>query len=297
MSVNRLGKGLDALLPTDIDEFVAESLPKELKATGEQVSTLDVDKIKPNPHQPRSEFNEADLKDLARSIKIHGILQPLVVIELKPGSYQLVAGERRLRAAKIAGLKKVPVIIRSFSEQEQLELAVIENIQRAELRPLEVAVAYTKLIDQFNMTHEQIAKRVGKGVSTVSNTVRLVNLPHPAKLALQKGHISEGHARAILSLDDQAQQLELLELIVRSKLTVREAEEASRRLKSNDPVKKPAKAKQIRSEHMALTNSLGKVLATKVSIQKTAKGGKLIIEYYSDEELSRIANQIAGGEL
>jgi ParB family chromosome partitioning protein len=297
MSVNRLGKGLDALLPTDIDEFVAESLPKELKATGEQVSTLDVDKIKPNPHQPRSEFNEADLKDLARSIKIHGILQPLVVIELKPGSYQLVAGERRLRAAKIAGLKKVPVIIRSFSEQEQLELAVIENIQRAELRPLEVAVAYTKLIDQFNMTHEQIAKRVGKGVSTVSNTVRLVNLPHPAKLALQKGHISEGHARAILSLDDQAQQLELLELIVRSKLTVREAEEVSRRLKSNDPVKKPAKAKQIRSEHMALTNSLGKVLATKVSIQKTAKGGKLIIEYYSDEELSRIANQIAGGEL
>jgi len=297
MSVNRLGRGLDALLPTDIDEFVAESLPEELKTTDEQVSKLDPNAIKPNPHQPRSEFSKADLNDLASSIKIHGILQPLVVIELKPGSYQLVAGERRLRASKMAGLKQVPAIIRSFNEQEQLELAVIENIQRAELKPLEVAVAYTKLIDQFNMTHEQIAKRVGKGASTVSNTVRLVNLPHPAKLALQKGQISEGHARAILSLEDQAQQLELLEVIVKSKLTVREAEEAARRLKSGNLVKKPAKAKQIRGEHSTLTNSLGKLLATKVSIQKTAKGGKLIIEYYSDEELGRIANQIAGDEL
>lgn len=297
MSANRLGRGLDALLPTDIDEFVAESLPSELKTTSDQVAKLDPNKIKPNPHQPRVDFAEADLRDLASSIKIHGILQPLVVIELKPGNYQLVAGERRLRAAKLVGLKQVPAIIRSFNEQEQLELAVIENIQRSELKPLEVAVAYTKLIDQFNLTHEQIAKRVGKGASTVSNTVRLINLPHPAKVALQKGQISEGHARAILSLDDPTQQLQLLETIVKSKLTVREAEEAARRFKSGDTPTKPAEAKQIRSEHISLTNSLGKYLATKVAIQKTAKGGKLIIEYYSDEELARIANQIAGEDI
>lgn len=297
MSTNRLGRGLDALLPTNIDEFVAESLPSELKSGNEQVSKLDPGKIKPNPHQPRTEFTESDLKDLARSIKVHGILQPLVVIELKPGSYQLVAGERRLRAAKLAGLKQVPAIIRSFSEQEQLELAVIENIQRAELKPLEVAVAYTKLIDQFNLTHDQIAKRVGKGSSTVSNTVRLINLPHPAKLALQKGQISEGHARAILSLDDPSKQLQLLETIIKSKLTVREAEEAARRFKADDITAKPIQAKQIRSEHSTLTNSLGKYLATKVAIQKTAKGGKLIIEYYSDEELARIAGQIAGDDI
>lgn len=296
MSANRLGRGLDALLPTDIDEFVAESLPSKLKTGGEQVVELDPGKIKPNPHQPRVEFGQSDLRDLTASIKTHGILQPLVVIELKTGVYQLVAGERRLRAAKLAGLKKVPTIVRSFNEQEQLELAVIENIQRADLKPLEVAVAYTKLIDQFNLTHEQIAKRVGKAASTVSNTVRLVNLPHPAKLALQESKISEGHARAILSLDEPALQLQLLEMIIKSKLTVREAEEAARRLKSGDQLR-PVKARQIRSEHSALTNSLGKVLGTKVMIQKTAKGGKLMIEYYSDEELSRIASQIAGQDI
>lgn len=296
MSANRLGRGLDALLPTDIDEFVAESLPSKLKTGGEQVVELDPGKIKPNPHQPRVEFGQSDLRDLTASIKTHGILQPLVVIELKTGVYQLVAGERRLRAAKLAGLKKVPTIVRSFNEQEQLELAVIENIQRADLKPLEVAVAYTKLIDQFNLTHEQIAKRVGKAASTVSNTVRLVNLPHPAKLALQESKISEGHARAILSLDEPALQLQLLEMIIKSKLTVREAEEAARRLKSGDQLR-PIKARQIRSEHSALTNSLGKLLGTKVMIQKTAKGGKLMIEYYSDEELSRIASQIAGQDI
>lgn len=294
MSNNRLGKGLDALLPTNIDEFVAGSMPAKLKPDGEQVSQLNPESIKPNPHQPRVEFGQADLDDLTNSIKVHGILQPLVVTELKPGHYQLVAGERRLRAAKLAKLKHVPAIVRSFNEQEQLELAVIENIQRADLKPLEVAVAYAKLIDQFNLTHDQIAKRVGRASSTVSNTVRLINLPYPAKLALQEEKITEGHARAVLSLDTPASQLQLLELIVKSKLTVREAEEAARRLKSGDIVDKPAKARQIRGEYAALTSSLGKTLGTKVSIQKTAKGGKILIEYYSDEELNRISGQITG---
>ncbi len=292
MSANRLGRGLDALIPTDIDDFVSDSLPEELKEDSQNIAQVDISKVVPNPHQPRTEFSESDLKDLSDSIKVHGIIQPLVVIKIADGKYQLVAGERRLRASKLAGLKKVPAIVRTFSEQEQLELAVIENIQRAELKPLEVSVAYTKLIEQFNLTHDQIAERVGKGSSTVSNSIRLLNLPHAAKIALQKGSITEGHARAILSIEDNASQTFLLEEILKSKLTVREAEEAARRLKKGEINKKPVKAKEIRKEHMALTNSLGKFLGTKVGIQSTAKGGRLVIEYYSDEELGRIIEQI-----
>jgi ParB family chromosome partitioning protein len=291
MIKNRLGRGLDALIPTDIDDFVSDKLPEELKIEGQNVSEIKVSEVEPNPHQPRSEFSETDLKDLAESIKVHGVIQPLVVIKTKSGKFQLVAGERRLRASKIVGLKTIPAIVRTFSEQEQLELAVIENIQRAELKPLEVAIAYTKLIDQFSLTHEQIAQRVGKAASTVSNSVRLVNLPHAAKIALQKGKISEGHARAILSLDNNADQTVLLEEIIKSKLNVREAEVAARRLKDGKG-KKPIKAKEIRTEHLALSSSLGKFLGTKVNIQNTARGGKLIIEYYSDEELDRIVAQI-----
>ena len=292
MSVNRLGRGLDALIPTDIDDFVSDSLPEELKEDSQNIAQVDISKVVPNPHQPRTEFSESDLKDLSDSIKVHGIIQPLVVIKITGGKYQLVAGERRLRASKLIGLQKVPAIVRTFSEQEQLELAVIENIQRAELKPLEVSVAYTKLIEQFNLTHDQIAERVGKGSSTVSNSIRLLNLPHAAKIALQKGSITEGHARAILSIEDNASQTFLLEEILKSKLTVRETEEAARRLKKGEINKKPVKAKEIRKEHMALTNSLGKFLGTKVGIQSTAKGGRLVIEYYSDEELGRIIEQI-----
>ncbi len=292
MIKNRLGRGLDALIPTDIDDFVSEALPAELKADGKNVSDISINDIEPNPHQPRTDFSESDLKDLADSIKLHGIIQPLVIIKIKPGKYQLVAGERRLRAAKLIALKSVPAIVRTFSEQEQLELAVIENIQRSELKPLEVAIAYTKLIDQFNLTHEQIAKRVGKAPSTVSNSVRLVNLPHAAKIALQKGQITEGHGRAILSLESNVDQSLLLEAILKGGLNVRESEEAARRLKDGANGQKTIKAKEIRSEHLAVTNSLGKFLGTKVGIQKTAKGGKLFIEYYSDEELLRIISQI-----
>lgn len=292
MSKNRLGRGLDALIPTDIDDFVSDSLPDGLKAEKGNVFEIDANLIQPNPHQPRKDFSREELSDLSESIKVHGIIQPIVVIKIANNKYQLVAGERRLRASKNLQIKKIPAIVRSFSEQEQLELAVIENIQRSELKPLEVAIAYTKLIDQFNLTHEQIAERVGKAASTISNSVRLVNLPHPAKIALQKNKITEGHARTILSLDSTADQIRLLDLIIKSKLNVRESEEAARRLKLGDLPSQPVKASKIRNEFNALSNSLGKVLGTKVNIQKTAKGGKLIIEYYSEEELNRIIEQI-----
>lgn len=292
MSKNRLGRGLDALIPTDIDEFVSDKLPEELSTGKNNVNEIGVEGILPNPHQPRKEFTKNELAELTESIKVHGILQPLVVIKKSDGNFQLVAGERRLRAAKLAGLKKVPAMIRTFNEQEQLELAVIENIQRADLKPLEVAIAYAKLIEQFNMTHEQIAKRVGKGESTVSNSVRLLNLPHPAKIALQKDQISEGHARAILSLTDPPQQIQLLDIIIRDKLSVREAEVVARRFKEGTTETKSTRAKDLRSEDQALINRLGKHLGTKTNIQKMARGGRIIIEFYSDEELERISAQI-----
>lgn len=295
MTKSRLGRGLDALIPTDIDEFVSDSLPTELKASENDITEVSVDSVLPNPHQPRTEFSKSDLEELSASIKVHGVLQPIVVIKKPDGNFQLVAGERRLRASKLAGLKKIPAITRTFNEQEQLELAVIENIQRADLKPLEVAIAYTKLIDQFNMTHEQIAKRVGKGPSTISNSVRLVNLPHPAKIALQKGQITEGHARSILSLSDPTQQIQLLELIISGKMNVRESEVAARRFKEGSAYKKPTQAREIRAEYTALNNNLGKQLGTKTTIQKTAKGGRIVIEFYSDEELDRISTQILSG--
>jgi ParB family chromosome partitioning protein len=293
-STNRLGRGLDALIPSDIDDFVAASLPQQLKTDKNNILELNPADILPNPHQPRTDFSRTDLDGLAQSIKQHGILQPIIVIETNAGVYQLIAGERRLRAAKQLGLTTIPSIVRTFSEQEQLELAVIENIQRSELKPLELAIAYTKLVDQFNMTHEAIAKRVGKGSSTVSNSIRLVNLPHAAKLALQKDQITEGHARAVLSLDNSTDQTILLEAIIKSKLTVREAEEFTRKLKAGNQIESPTKAKTIRNQHSALTTSLGKLLGTKVNVMPTARGGRLVIEYYSDEELARIAGQIQG---
>lgn len=292
MAKSRLGRGLDALIPTDIDEFVSEALPTELKASKNDIQQIGVNNVLPNPHQPRTEFSQKDLEELAASIKLHGVLQPIVVVNKPDGNFQLIAGERRLRASKLAGLAKIPAIIRTFSEQEQLELAVIENIQRSDLKPLELAIAYTKLIDQFNMTHEQIAQRVGKGPSTISNSVRLINLPHPAKIALQKGQITEGHARSILSLDNPTQQIQLLELIITGKMNVREAEVAARRFKEGSAYKKPTQAREIRAEYTALNNNLGKQLGTKTIIQKTAKGGRVIIEFYSDEELDRIVKQI-----
>lgn len=295
MSANnnsRLGRGLDSLIPTDIDEFAAPSMPKELIKDSARVEEISVDVIIANPHQPRSVFSDSQLSELAQSIKLHGIVQPLVVVRDGSG-YQLIAGERRLRAAKLVGLKTVPTIVRSFSEQEQLEVALIENIQRSELNALELASAYAKLGDQFNLTIEQIAERVGKAPSTVGNILRLLNLPHKAKQALNDGIITEGHARQILAVLSPEDQLTILDMIIKGNLNVRQAEELARNFKreGKQAVKKVA---QKQAYNTQLTQDLGKHLGTKVDIQKTAKGGKLVIEFYSDEELGRLYHQILG---
>lgn len=294
-----LGRGFDALIPTQMveDEFdvtapVDESGHRSSADLVREVAPVMVD---PNPHQPRQNFDVPALEALAASIRVHGILQPLVVTRVGE-RYELIAGERRLRAAKIAGLDVVPVIIRSFDEQQKLELALIENLQRAELNPMEVATAYRKLLDQFNLRLEDLSKRIGKDVSTISNTTRLLNLPPEAKRALIEGLINEGHARVLLSVVEEdkemelAKRLELLAMVLKNHWTIRQTEEYARGYKGATGSKAKAAARIAAVNQ--LTMDLGDYLGAKVTQVRTAKGGKLVIEYYSEEELERIYRAI-----
>lgn len=274
-----LGRGFDALIPTDFDASI-------LEVASEKVQKVRYQLVEPNPDQPRKHFDETALNELASSIKQYGIVQPLVVTK-KNDKFILIAGERRWRAAKIAGLKEVPVLVRSHEELEQLEIAIVENVQRVDLSPLEQAASIERLHDQFSMTYESIAKRLGKAPATVNNIVRLLNLPDNAKSALFEGKISEGHARAILALkDDSQKQQELLTSIIRGGWSVRQAEQFVITARQGSSSPKETKAK------MATTNKetklLGAFLKTPVSIKRTAKGGKLELHFSSDEDLSRI---------
>jgi ParB family chromosome partitioning protein len=289
-----LGRGFDSLIPTQIVEEEFDVTAKVDEATGERKSQdalreVAIDLVDPNPHQPRLNFDQTELESLAASIKVHGILQPLVVTE-NGDRYELIAGERRLRASKLIGMMVVPVIVRSFDEQQKLELALIENIQRSNLNPIETATAYRKLIDQFNLSQDEIGRQVGKDRSTVANTLRLLNLPLEAKRAVTEGTITEGHARVLLSVMEPDKQLELLAMILKHNWTVRQTEEFARVFKGTTGTKEKAAARIASSNQ--LTMELGDFLGTKVTQMATAKGGKLIIEYYSEEELDRIYQAI-----
>lgn len=290
-----LGRGFDSLIPTQMveDEFDVTA-PVDTagnRNSADLVREVGTGEVDPNPHQPRQNFDGPALEALAASIRVHGILQPLVVTRVGE-RYELIAGERRLRAAKLAGFATVPVIVRSFDEQEKLELALIENLQRAELNPIEVATAYRKLLDQFNLRLEDLSKRIGKDISTISNTTRLLQLAPEIKHALIEETIREGHARAILSVKEEDQEiqeekrLELFHMILRNHWGIRQAEEFARGYKGSTGSKMKAAARINASNQ--LTMSLGDYLGTKVTQVQTAKGGKLVIEYYSEEELDRI---------
>ncbi len=285
-----LGRGLDALIPTQLADDAEFDPVAKVSAHGDQVVQVDPAQIKPNPHQPRQHFDPAALEDLAASIRQYGIVQPLVVSK-GSGGYELIAGERRLRAAKLAKLATVPVVVRSMDEQAKLEVALIENIQRAELNPIETATAYRKLIDQFNLKLEDMSQRVGKDVSTISNTMRLLGLPTEAKRALVEGQISEGHARAVLSQPTKDKQLELLSLIIERGLTVRQAEALARSLKV--PRANRAKVMTQLDTSNQWTEQLSKSLSTEVSISRSAKGNRLVINYKNDQELERIVRRLA----
>lgn len=289
-SKKRLGRGLDSLIPPSIEAKHDPTASQDAQVSRTQ--ELFISDIKTNPAQPRKTFAEQDLLDLTSSIKTHGILQPLVVVRSTYG-YTLVAGERRLRAAKKAGLKKVPAIIRTLDDQAQLEVSLIENIQRDDLTPLELATALSKLNQQFNIRFEQLAQRLGKGESTIHNTIRLLNLPAPARQALAAGKISEGHARQILALDARPKlQQTLLDNIVRHGWSVRRAEQFVTESKSGQTARlAPSRTAYSQTSE---TKLLSKKLKTDVAIQPMAKGGRLVIRYRSDKDLKRISRLIDG---
>lgn len=282
-----LGKGLDALIPVK-DDKGNKTTPSGGSSSIQHVS---IDQIKPNPQQPRATIDDLALKELAASIVEHGILQPLIVAEdSESGNYILIAGERRWRAAQLAGLSMVPVIERTVTEQGQLELALIENLQRTDLTPLEMAEAYRQLAENFSLTHEQISDRVGKSRTSVTNTLRLLNLPDQVRRALAEGLISEGHARALLGLPNNQSQRAALSSVLNLGLNVRQTEALVKKMSGERPPKKPKP--QSSPEAHALENQLRNFLETKVSLSEGKNGGRLVIYYYSDEELNAILDKI-----
>lgn len=278
-----LGKGLDLLIPTDFDTAI-------LMDAGDRVQNLFISAVQPNPEQPRRNFDPVALGQLSESIKQYGIIQPIVVSP-KGDSYIIVAGERRWRAAALAGLEQIPAIVRNREELEQIEIALIENVQRVDLSPLEQAVSIERLHQQFNIPYSEIAKRLSKAETTVSNIVRLLQLPPAARDALQDGKITEGHARAILALKDEpAAQTALLDLIYKNAWSVRQAEQYVTTIKAG------AKSKKNVAEKLATetsdTRKLGQKLGTKVSIRRTAKGGRLEIHFKNDDDLGGLLKKL-----
>lgn len=280
MQKQALGKGLGALIPdlSSLDE-------KERRALG--INEIELDRIVPNEFQPRKHFDDEKLRELAASIKEQGVIQPIIVHRMSNG-YQLIAGERRWRAARLAGLKTIPALVKEATKRELLEMALIENIQREDLNPLEAAEAYKRLQDEFKLTQDDLAKRVGKERSTVTNFLRILGLPKEVKQEIATGAISMGHAKALLSLERVRDQLRAASLIVRKGLSVREAEAIATRLKA------PPKEKKVRQNHelKAVAEKLTKSLGTKVSISAKSRGGRIVIEYYSADDLDRILEKI-----
>ena len=278
-----LGRGLGALIP---------GIETQTSAGG--ISYLQVTDIGPNPHQPRSQMSTEELDELASSIREHGIIQPLVVsYSEQTGKYVLIAGERRLLAAQKAGLDTVPAVIREVSEQQRLELALVENLQRTDLSPLDAAEAYRQLDEIFNLSHEEISNRVGKSRTSVTNTLRLLKLPAQIKTALAESRISEGHARALLALPTPEAQIAVLHMIEKQSLNVRQTEELVRKMSGEripSTLKPPRKP-----ELSALEDGLRRHFGTKVSLRNRQKGGGTItIHYYSDEELNTLIEKILG---
>lgn len=280
-----LGKGLGALIPAT-------------EVSGPGLSEVAVELIVPNPMQPRQALDMEALQELADSIREHGLIQPLIVTSMQDptsdAQYQIIAGERRWEAAKMAGLTRVPVIVKEATPQKMLELALVENIQRADLNPLEEAAAYRQLMDDFGLTQEQVAEKVGKSRVTVANSVRLLRLPDEIKRALAGGQISEGHARALLALNKRADQLKVLEAIVKRDLSVRQTEEMVRRVAAGAQPRRRGEPPSPETE--ALENEFRNALGTKVRLFRSKKGGKLVIQFYSEEELEAIYRIIVGGD-
>jgi ParB family chromosome partitioning protein len=283
-----LGKGLGALIPELAEEN--QSLDAQLE--------VNINEIQTNPYQPRKEFTDEKLSELAESIKIHGIIQPLLVREIAPDKYQLIAGERRLRAAKLVGLTEVPVVIREMTDQAMMEVALVENLQREDLNPIEEADAYQRLMNEFQLTQDEIAKKVGKSRPAIANMLRLLNLPTEIQTDLAQGTLTMGHARALLSLKTSDEQKRIWTQIQVQELSVRETEEFIRQLNTPPIVSRETKKTVPRPSAgkdpnmMEIEDELQQVFGTKVVIKPTGSGGKIEIDYYSDEDFERICEKL-----
>lgn len=275
MKKKSLGKGLDALF---------EDNSTTLSSGTERVRMAD---IVPNKEQPRRDFDLAALEQLAASIREHGVIQPLVLRPMPNGTYQIVAGERRYRASRMAGLLEVPAVVQELTDQEAMELALIENLQREDLNPLEEAQGYQALLDEYHLTQEEIAKSVGKSRPVVANALRLLHLPEPVLQYIKEGALSAGHARALCGMDDPKQQIALAEKAVKSDLTVREVEKLAKNLEPS-AVKHRTRDHYYEEMEVALTNELGR----RVQVQGTRKKGKLTVEFYGKEDLRELADRL-----
>jgi len=284
-----LGKGLNSLIPQQ-QKKVKKIVRKETGITldEDKILKIPIEQIIPNPEQPRKEFDHSELENLVSSIKKYGILQPLIVTEIDNNNFELIAGERRLRASQIAGLKKVPAILRNANQQQKLELALIENIQRQQLNPLEEAYAYSRLIEEFGLTQDEVAHQVGKSRPVITNMIRLLGLPEIIQKALISSEISMTKARTILSLKDKKEQIKMFNSILGKSITTRELESAVERKGAKSRKGSVRRDPNIRVQELLLEESLG----TKVRITKKGEKGSIVIDYFSLEELKRIINQL-----
>lgn len=288
MSKNRgLGKGLGALIP----ELEEENFDAQ--------QTVAIDLVLPNPYQPRKDFSDEKLNELAESIRIHGVIQPLLVREYQ-GKYQLIAGERRLRASKLVGLTEVPIIIKEMSDQAMMEVALVENLQREDLNPIEEAEAFRRLMEEFNLTQDEIAKKVGRSRPAIANTLRLLNLPEAIQKDLAKGTLTMGHARSLLGLKTAEEQIRIWQKIQAEQLSVRQTEELVRQLNDPTNVSRETKKAKLKTETptirdpnlIEIEEELQLSLGTKVIIKPAGVGGKIEINYYSDDDFERLCERL-----
>jgi len=283
-----LGRGLDAILQSPETDITSRDISGDYVAGA--VAEIDINLIETNPFQPRTDFDEEALEELAQSIKEQGVIQPVTVRKLGYNRYQLISGERRLRASKLAGLSKIPVFIRIANDEQMLELALIENIHRENLNAIEVAISYQRLIDECNLTQEQLSEKVGKSRSAIANFLRLLKLPAEIQIALRDGHISMAHARALINIDDKETQLKLLQQIIEDELSVRQTEELASKAKTPEGNREQRKQTNYLPDHFkAQIKTLSQALNTKVKVKRNVKGqGSVVIDFKNQEEFDRI---------
>lgn len=293
MAKKGLGKGLGSLFDDNniIDDIITQEAPNN-----KEITTVSISSIEPNKKQPRRQFDKEKIDTLANSIKENGLIQPIIVTPSKNGMYKIVAGERRWRASKKAGIKEIPAVIREYSDEKIAEIALVENLQREDLNPIEEALGYKTLLEEFNLTQELVSKRIGKSRSAIANSMRLLSLEDQIQKLLISGEISSGHARAILSVDDNELRLALSKRIIEDSLNVRQAESLAKQLQKKKPPSKPSKKSAYDIELENIQNTLSSNLGTKVKISHTDKKGKIEIEYYGNDDLERILKLINGGK-